>query len=136
MAELLPRPLITNADRVSYSGMFMDSIMLGSLAYYRRILLENVFSETAPSIASDLTIHDVEPTSQKQEHRLPALGHGIAGIMAGITVSFVAGPIEHIKARLQIQYAVDKSKRLYTGPIDCLSKIVRGTPISFQSTIY
>jgi solute carrier family 25 carnitine/acylcarnitine transporter 20/29 len=44
--------------------------------------------------------------------------------MAGTTVSFVAAPVEHIKARLQIQYAADKSKRMYSGPIDCLRKMV------------
>jgi solute carrier family 25 carnitine/acylcarnitine transporter 20/29 len=42
---------------------------------------------------------------------------------AGWTVSFVAAPVEHVKARLQIQYAADKSKRLYSGPIDCTKKL-------------
>ena len=45
--------------------------------------------------------------------------------MAGATVSFIAAPVEHVKARLQIQYAADKSQRLYSGPIDALSKIYR-----------
>jgi len=45
--------------------------------------------------------------------------------MAGWTVSFIAAPVEHVKARLQIQYAADKSKRLYSGPIDCTKKLVR-----------
>jgi solute carrier family 25 carnitine/acylcarnitine transporter 20/29 len=45
--------------------------------------------------------------------------------MAGTTVSFIAAPVEHIKARLQVQYAADKSKRMYSGPIDCLRKMVR-----------
>jgi hypothetical protein len=44
--------------------------------------------------------------------------------MAGTTVSFVAAPVEHVKARLQVQYAADKSKRMYSGPIDCLRKMV------------
>lgn len=55
---------------------------------------------------------------------LPSFGHGLAGIMAGTTVSFFAAPVEHIKARLQVQYAADKSKRMYSGPIDCLRKMV------------
>lgn len=91
--------------------------MLGSLTLYRRLLLENVFSK--PNIRryipfcgrQDLTI-------------LPSFGHGIAGILAGTTVSFIAAPVEHIKARLQVQYAADKTKRLYSGPIDCLTKMV------------
>lgn len=62
--------------------------------------------------------------NQTDLRTLPSFGHGIAGIMAGTTVSFIATPVEHIKARLQIQYAADKSSRLYSGPIDCLSKLV------------
>lgn len=61
------------------------------------------------------------------EDRLPTIGHGIAGIMAGATVSFIAAPVEHIKARLQVQYAAEKSKRLFSGPVDCIKKIVCGS---------
>lgn len=43
--------------------------------------------------------------------------------MAGSTVSFIAAPVEHIKARLQIQYAARKAERLYSGPLDCVRKI-------------
>ncbi|CAI6332689.1 unnamed protein product [Periconia digitata] len=85
--------------------MFMDSVMLGSLSIYRRLLNDNLFN----------------PGSRKGE-KMPVIGHSMAGAMAGWTVSFIAGPVEHIKARLQVQYAADKSKRLYTGPIDCLQK--------------
>lgn len=92
--------------------------MLGSLTLYRRLLLENVFSN--PQIRA------LTPFSKGQQDlkTLPTFGHGIAGIMAGTTVSFIAAPVEHVKARLQIQYAADKSKRLYSGPIDCCQKIV------------
>ncbi|GCB24190.1 mannan polymerase complex subunit MNN9 [Aspergillus awamori] len=62
---------------------------------------------------------------QTDLHTLPSFGHGIAGIMAGTTVSFIAAPVEHVKARLQIQYSADKSKRLYSGPIDCVRKMLR-----------
>ena len=34
-------------------------------------------------------------------------------------------PVEHVKARLQVQYAADKKKRLYSGPIDCSKKIFK-----------
>lgn len=92
--------------------------MLGSLTLYRRLLLENVFSNTR--------IRSAMPFAENQRdlHTLPSFGHGIAGIMAGTTVSFIASPVEHIKARLQTQYAAQKSQRLYSGPIDCLSKLV------------
>ena len=85
--------------------MFMDSVMLGSLSIYRRLLAENVF--------------------QVDKSSLPAVGHGLAGIGAGCTVSFIAAPVEHIKARLQIQYAASKSNRLFSGPLDCLTKVYR-----------
>ncbi|KAJ4305652.1 hypothetical protein N0V90_001183 [Kalmusia sp. IMI 367209] len=88
--------------------MFMDSIMLGSLSVYRRVLNDNLFNPRR--------------FPGEEQKRLPVLGHAMAGVMAGWTVSFIAGPVEHIKARLQVQYAADKSKRLYSGPIDCLKK--------------
>ena len=82
----------------------MDSVMLGSLTVYRRLVHENLFS-TLPT--------------------LPSHGHGLAGMLAGATVSFVAAPVEHIKARLQIQYAANKSERLYRGPVDCIKRIYK-----------
>lgn len=119
------RDLIENRGR----KRLMFSSMLGSLTFYRRILHENVFSN--PNIFS-LTPSAIQNRGKAGEHaatKLPVVGHGLAGIMAGATVSFIAAPVEHIKARLQIQYAVDKSKRLYSGPIDCTRKIV-SSPLS------
>jgi len=107
--------------------MFMDSIMLGSLTFYRRILQENVFSKSSIPPLGLTAKQQVEQANERACEKLPTFGHAIAGVMAGATVSFTAAPVEHIKARLQIQYAVDKSKRLYRGPIDCFSKIVQPT---------
>lgn len=92
--------------------------MLGSLTLYKRLLLENVFSN--PQLRNSIPF----TSSQRDLHTLPSFGHGIAGIMAGCTVSFIAAPVEHVKARLQIQYAADKKQRMYSGPIDCSKKIV------------
>lgn len=100
--------------------------MLGSLTFYRRLLHETVFHPSVTD-ASPQGVTTAFPNAGQTLHKLPALGHGIAGIMAGWTVSFVAAPVEHIKARLQIQYAADKKNRLYSGPIDCTRKIV-GSP--------
>ena len=98
--------------------------MLGSLTFYRRILKDNVFSN--PSIQAIARPGRLtENAVQQVDERLPTIGHGIAGIMAGATVSFIAAPVEHIKARLQVQYAAVKSDRMYSGPIDCIKKIVR-----------
>ncbi len=101
--------------------MCMDSLMLGSLTLYRRLLNEHVFQP--------LRAHPGHPSiylPDADRKRLPPVGHGMAGMLAGWTVSFIAAPVEHVKARLQIQYASDKSKRLYTGPIDCTKKLLRG----------
>jgi solute carrier family 25 (mitochondrial carnitine/acylcarnitine transporter), member 20/29 len=102
----------------------MDSIMLGSLTFYRKLLHQTLFSPTHMSASpSGFARRDLSDMSPEQIHRLPTLGQGLAGIMAGATVSFIAAPVEHIKARLQIQYASNKADRLYKGPIDCARKI-------------
>ncbi len=111
------RALYKGATPPLVGWMFMDSVMLGSLTIYRRLLAEHVFG---------LDQHG--PGAQAAAASGPALppwGHGIAGIFAGFTVSFVAAPFEHIKARLQVQYAARKADRLYHGPLDCVAKIYR-----------
>ncbi|KAJ4418446.1 hypothetical protein N0V85_001435 [Neurospora sp. IMI 360204] len=90
--------------------MFMDSVMLGSLTVYRRLLRDNLFNPPWHPL------HD-------PARPLPSHGHGLAGILAGTTVSFIAAPVEHVKARLQIQYAARKEERMYKGPIDCVKKV-------------
>jgi len=87
--------------------------LMGSLTVYRRLLREHVFAPKLPSGLPD------------PYYKLPAFGHGLAGMAAGWTVSFVAAPVEHIKARLQVQYSAKKFERLYSGPIDCSKKILR-----------
>ncbi|KAI1756323.1 carrier protein YMC2 [Xylaria castorea] len=122
------RGLYKGATPPLVGWMFMDSLMLGSLTIYRRLLAEHVFvprlhlptlpiggSSSSSSIAP-------EPEANPVDH-LPSFGHGIAGVMAGLTVSFIAAPVEHIKARLQIQYSATKAQRLYSGPLDCVRKI-------------
>ena len=95
----------------------MDSVMLGSLTLYRQLLHDSVFSSP--------TFRRNTPREVLAKEPLPTVGHSIAGTMAGCTVSFIAGPVEHIKARLQIQYAAKKRERLYSGPVDCVRKIFR-----------
>jgi solute carrier family 25 (mitochondrial carnitine/acylcarnitine transporter), member 20/29 len=103
----------------------MDSVMLGSLTFYRKLLGETLFSPDRMSASPSSFARRGLPLDPEHVHQLPTLGHAIAGLMAGATVSFVAGPVEHIKARLQIQYAAQKADRLYSGPIDCARKIYR-----------
>ncbi|KAK7541568.1 mitochondrial carrier domain-containing protein [Phyllosticta citricarpa] len=106
------RGLYKGATPPLVGWMAMDSLMLGSLTVYRRLLREHVFTP----------VNAVEQST----HKLSSVGHGVAGILAGWTVSFIAAPVEHVKARLQVQYAAEKSQRLYSGPIDCSTKLIRG----------
>ncbi|CAK4034198.1 related to carrier YMC1, mitochondrial [Lecanosticta acicola] len=101
--------------------MCMDSVMLGSLTLYRRLLNEHVFQ---PMRARQS--HPAIWMSDDERKKLPAVGHGIAGMFAGWTVSFIAAPVEHVKARLQVQYQASKAERLYHGPIDCARRIFSG----------
>ncbi|KAL7901702.1 mitochondrial carrier domain-containing protein [Trichoderma sp. SZMC 28014] len=105
--------------------MFMDSVMLGSLNVYRRLMAEHVFhvDSWTPGAGNGNLSWSLKSSSSAEPSYLPPVGHGIAGIMAGSTVSFIAAPVEHIKARLQIQYAAKKAERLYSGPLDCVRKI-------------
>ncbi|EEQ91142.1 mitochondrial carrier protein [Blastomyces dermatitidis ER-3] len=113
-----PRALYKGASPPLMGWMVMDSVMLGSLTLYRRLLFEHVFANKQ--------LRRIIPfASKKVPDRLSSFGHGIAGVLAGSTVSFIAAPVEHVKARLQIQYAADKKQRLYRGPIDCTKKILR-----------
>lgn len=110
------RGLYKGASPPLVGWMFMDSVMLGSLSVYRRLLAENVFHN----------VDAARPPTVEQAARavhLPPHGHGLAGVLAGATVSFVAAPVEHVKARLQIQYSATKTDRFYSGPIDCLRKL-------------
>ncbi|KAF4637572.1 hypothetical protein G7Y89_g510 [Cudoniella acicularis] len=105
--------------------MFMDSIMLGSLTFYRKFLHQTLFNPNRMySSPSGFAQRDL-PLPDSNIHKLPTVGHAMAGVMAGATVSFIAAPVEHIKARLQIQYSNKKSERLYKGPIDCAKKIYK-----------
>jgi solute carrier family 25 carnitine/acylcarnitine transporter 20/29 len=99
------RGLYKGATPPLVGWMVMDSTMLGSLTVYRRLAAEHLF--------------------RVDRDALPPLGHGLAGIGAGWTVSLIAAPVEHVKARLQIQYSARKADRLYAGPLDCIAKIRR-----------
>lgn len=90
-------------------ALLTSNRMLGSLSNYRRLLKDTWF---------------------KDRDELPHYGHGIAGIFAGWTVSFIAAPVENVKARLQVQYhdlragKTAKQAVKYAGPIDCVQKLV------------
>lgn len=85
--------------------------MLGSLSNYRAMIKRNFYSN---------------------RERLPPFGHGVAGLLAGWTVSLIAAPVEHVKARLQVQYNARGTTEgmKYRGPIDCIKKLVRRSSFS------
>lgn len=54
-----------------------------------------------------------------------SLGYGqyyAAGAFAGVANSVISGPIEHVRIRLQTQ--PHGAARLYSGPLDCVRKLV------------
>ncbi|RAH45465.1 putative mitochondrial carrier protein (Ymc1) [Aspergillus brunneoviolaceus CBS 621.78] len=60
----------------------------------------------------------------KKKYADPTLSYTqyyLAGGFAGITNSFLSGPIEHIRIRLQTQ--PHGANKLYQGPIDCIRKL-------------
>ncbi|OAA58235.1 Mitochondrial carrier domain protein [Cordyceps fumosorosea ARSEF 2679] len=116
------RGLYKGATPPLVGWMFMDSVMLGSLSVYRRLVAQHLYHVDLWTPGTLLPASRTSPASQTA---LPSVGHGIAGILAGATVSFIAAPVEHVKARLQVQYAATKAGRLYSGPLDCLAKIHR-----------
>lgn len=85
--------------------------MLGSLSNYRAMIKRNFYPN---------------------RERLPPFGHGVAGLLAGWTVSLIAAPVEHVKARLQVQYNARGTTEgmKYRGPIDCIKKLVRRSSFS------
>lgn len=76
--------------------------MLGSLHNYRKFVKSTFYSDAK---------------------ELPLLAKACTGVLAGWTVSFVAAPIEHVKARLQIQY--DAASKVYSGPINCAHVLLK-----------
>ncbi|KAI1495124.1 mitochondrial carrier [Biscogniauxia mediterranea] len=128
------RGLYKGATPPLVGWMFMDSLMLGSLTVYRRLLSENLFPHLQPALPPSSESSHATSTSPHHHHQkqpyLPSWGHGLAGVLAGATVSFVAAPVEHVKARLQVQYGSSGSSgssgsgmRPYAGPVDCVRRV-------------
>ena len=65
--------------------------MLGSLTFYRRLLNDHVFSNPMFLSISRASPNRLDNAGEGGARKLPTIGHAIAGIMAGATVSFIAG---------------------------------------------
>lgn len=118
-----------------------DSMLMGSLHQYR--LLIAAYETKARSGWRD----DGEGLSKRGVKEEPLAlslkGHWAAGLLAGLTVCFVAAPTEHLKARLQVRFfpflpsfllsrlthsstqMQTVGPKLYSGPIDCARQIVK-----------
>ncbi|KAJ4002395.1 mitochondrial carrier [Lentinula boryana] len=105
-----PLALYKGATPPAVGWAAIDSLLLGSLHNYRLFLIRN-----------DMT----EPTPGSGIPRLTMVGHGLAGVAAGITSTIIATPIEHIKVKLQLQSQRSISDRQFKGPIDCIRQILR-----------
>ncbi|KXN83847.1 Mitochondrial substrate carrier family protein S [Leucoagaricus sp. SymC.cos] len=57
--------------------------------------------------------------------RLTLLGHGIAGLFAGLTSAVIATPVELLKVKLQLQSQKAVADRQFKGPIDCARQVIR-----------
>lgn len=93
-----------------------DSVLLGSLHNYRRLLARL----TNPDFTDDAA-------------KLHVKYHALAGLFAGWTNSFVTTPVELVKAKLQMQtqrvslplsHQKSAARVGYTGPVDCVKQIV------------
>jgi len=66
-----------------------------------------------------------ESTPGKNVQRLTLIGHGIAGLGAGLTSALIATPMEMLKVRLQLQLERSSSDRQFKSPIDCVRQVIR-----------
>ncbi|KAK0519798.1 hypothetical protein OC842_007320 [Tilletia horrida] len=119
--------LYKGASPPAVGWAFTDAVLLGSLHQYRLMFAR--WSGTG------------EGTGKK----LPLQYHGLAGLLAGWTNSFVTCPIELLKTKLQMQTqrvslhlpgrsaassSVGAAAPQFKGPIDCAAQIVRANGIT------
>lgn len=120
------RGLYKGASPPLVGWMFMDSLYVFS--HIRRSLGTRRVLTSKPRMLGSLSNYRalIKRSFYPNCERLPPFGHGIAGILAGWTVSLIAAPVEHVKARLQVQYNArgNKEGMKYKGPIDCIKKLV------------
>ncbi|KAI5478901.1 mitochondrial carrier protein [Pseudohyphozyma bogoriensis] len=109
-----PRALYKGASPPAVGWAASDSVLLGSLHNYR-LWFEKLEARNRGEKVG-------EEGKDGKQARLSIFGHTMAGMMAGWTVCTVITPIEGLKAKLQMQTIGPK---LYSGPIDCASQIVR-----------
>ncbi|KIO20454.1 hypothetical protein M407DRAFT_220651 [Tulasnella calospora MUT 4182] len=113
-----------------------DSILMGSLYNYRLWLLKN----GGLGIVERTPLQDSGGDNAK-EFRLTVLGHGLAGLGAGWTSSFISHPVELLKVNLQLQRERKVADRKFKGPIDVFRQVIKhrgffGMYRGFGTTLY
>ncbi|KAH8099412.1 mitochondrial carrier [Cristinia sonorae] len=105
-----PLALYKGATPPAVGWAAIDSLLLGSLHNYRLFLRRHGMTE---------------PVAGSETRRLSLVGHGLAGLGAGLTSAVLATPIEHLKIRLQMQMQRAVADREFKGPIDCAKQIIQ-----------
>ena len=100
------RALYKGATPPLFGWAMMDATQMGSLHFFRTYLCNK---------------SDPLGTDNNYMQTLTTKQHALAGFGAGMVVSFVASPIELLKAKLQVQYQT----KTYSGPIDCAKQLIR-----------
>ncbi|KAG8953082.1 hypothetical protein FRC04_003029 [Tulasnella sp. 424] len=113
-----------------------DSILMGSLYNYRLWLLKN----GGRAIVEPTPFQDSGGDGAKK-FRLTVLGHGLAGLGAGWTSSFISHPVELLKVNLQLQRERKAADRKFKGPIDVFRQVIKhrgffGLYRGFGTTLY
>ncbi|KAK5113536.1 hypothetical protein LTR62_003405 [Meristemomyces frigidus] len=93
------------------------SVQFGAFNYARRAF------EAQNAAKQNKTIDQLDPSPQP-------LSYGqyyAAGAFAGVANTILSSPIEHIRIRLQTQ--PHGANRLYSGPLDCITKLSRSPNI-------
>jgi solute carrier family 25 carnitine/acylcarnitine transporter 20/29 len=100
-----------------FGAAFINAILFGAYGHFRHSAMQK-------NNTTDLS-------------RVPIRDIFVAGGLAGLVNTVVAGPIELIKTKLQLQFNNPQQKALYAGPIDCAKKIyhVNGVPGLFKGMV-
>ncbi|RKF57215.1 Mitochondrial glycine transporter YMC1 [Erysiphe neolycopersici] len=99
----------------------------GALAFYKGTLTPLIGIGACVSIqfgAFHEARRQFESYNISQKKSNPGLSYTqyyAAGAFAGVVNSFLSGPVEHVRIRMQTQ--PHGTKKLYSGPLDCIRKL-------------
>lgn len=99
----------------------------GPRAFYKGASMPLIFTGVAATVQFSVfhrmrEVFDGQNAARKRRLQLGLGQQYLAGGVAGLANSFITGPVEHIRTRLQLQPT--GAMRLYSGPKDCIRQIV------------